>query len=284
MAMSKMHIVRGVFLSLFILNIASAQSVTKPAANAVSIDHAALSKLHWQLTCQASSFRDMTFFEMVDRLHEMGVHHIELSPGQVLSSDFPNVKISPQMTAEQIEALQAKLKTVKMDIVSYGVVSLSNDSDELQRLFDFARKLKLKNIVAVPVNVSLESLDKIAQESNVHVAILIQADTGSTCDTYLQLIAGRSPFVGLCLDVQALHRAGLSPSECVGKLKGRIVEVNLTDINDELPDHVDLRGTLNQLRQQNFKGIFAIQSKDPSGWIDSANKFSAATSRTAESP
>ena len=91
------------------------------AAPQTHVDHPGLVKLHWQQAAKASTFREMTTFEMIDLLHEMDFHHIELVPGQSLSPERKDVKISPEMSPADVEALLAKLKAVKMDIVSFGV-------------------------------------------------------------------------------------------------------------------------------------------------------------------
>src|SRR3954469_1375847 len=88
------------------------------AAPQTHVDHPGLVKLHWQQAAKASTFKEMTTFEMIDLLHEMDFHHIELVPGQSLSPDKRDVKTGPDMSAADVDALMAKLKSVRMDIVS----------------------------------------------------------------------------------------------------------------------------------------------------------------------
>src|SRR5437764_11015077 len=99
------------------------------AAPQTHVDHPGLVKLHWQQAAKASTFREMTTFEMIDLLHEMDFHHIELVPGQALSPEKKEVKISPEMGSDDVDALLAKLKSVKMDIVSFGVADFGNTPD-----------------------------------------------------------------------------------------------------------------------------------------------------------
>jgi sugar phosphate isomerase/epimerase len=280
-AKSSSMVIASVVLWLMFLQSVGAQSAaTKPSIN---IDHAALGKLHWQLACQASTFGGITFFDMVDQLHELGVHHITLSPGQELSADFPGVKISQKMTDEQIAALQGKLKSVGMDVVSYGVVTVGDNVDQNRAIFGFARKLKAKNIIVILTSVSLESLDKLAGESSVHVAILTQFDVGWSCQTFMQLVQGRSNSIGFCLDVAALRRTGMPIEDCVQTMHERIMEINLTDITDQ--DKESVQSVLNQLKLQKFRGIFEIQSsiskmaERERHFVSAANTFSAGVSK-----
>ena len=157
-------------------------------ASPIRIDHDGLKKLSWQLSCQASTFRDLTVFEMIDLLHSNGFHHIELSPGQVLSPDHKDVKAGHGMAPEYIDALNAKLKQVRMDIVSYSVAELGNNEAEARKVFEFGKALKLKNIVCTPSKDSLEMLDKLATEYKINVAILnqLQSWRASTLPTAMR--------------------------------------------------------------------------------------------------
>src|SRR4051794_27490492 len=97
------------------------------AAPEVHVDHPGLVKLHWQQAARSSTFHGMTTFEMIDLLKSMDFHHIELVPGQALSPDKKDVKISQDMSAEDVDALMAKLKSVKLDIVSFGPVDFGKN-------------------------------------------------------------------------------------------------------------------------------------------------------------
>src|SRR3954453_19402320 len=141
------------------------------AAPATHVDHPGLKKLGWQQAARASTFREMTTFEMIDLLHEMDFHHIELAPGQALSPEKKEVKISPEMPAEDLDALMAKLKAVKMDIVSFGVADFGNTPDSAKKVFEFGKKLKLKTIVTDTSPETLEILDKLATEYQINVAL-----------------------------------------------------------------------------------------------------------------
>src|SRR4051794_11280030 len=89
-----------------------------------TVDHKGLVKLGWQQACQASTFKQMPLFEMMELLHEMDFHHIELAPGQPLAADRSDVKVSHEMSAADVDSILAKLKAVHLDIVSYGPIEV----------------------------------------------------------------------------------------------------------------------------------------------------------------
>jgi sugar phosphate isomerase/epimerase len=267
-------------------------AASRPATH---VDHKGLLKLGWQLAAQAQTFHDRSAVEMMLLLHRHNFHHIELSPGQVLSPDHPDVRIGPDMGAGDIDTLLKSLKNFHLDVVSIGVVELTNDSVQARKVFEFAAKLKAKNIVASPSLDALEMLDGLANEFGIKVAIVNSAKPGPywDCDAMLAALNGRSQRVGVCADVANWRRSGLEPVQCLAKLAQHVIEAHLSDVNDrgeEAPlgaDAIGLDNVMSWFGQQNFKGIFAIQYGSGSGdaleddFVASVNAFSDQVTRLA---
>ena len=232
----------------------------------IHIDHTGLKKLSWQLLCQASTFHELTVTEMLDVLHTNGFHHIELSPGQSLSPDHEGVKISPDMTASELGILNARLEDVHLDIVSYGVAEFGHNEADARKVFEFAKGLKVKNIISTPSPDSLEMLDKLANEYQINIAILNQPGSPPYADgdALLQAVHERSTRIGICADVIAWRSAGQDPVDCVRKLKGRIFEVHLKDSSSP-QETTAVADVLKELAQQKFKGAFCVQTATGSG-------------------
>jgi L-ribulose-5-phosphate 3-epimerase len=233
---------------------------------AIHIDHAGLKKLSWQLLCRSSTFRDLTVMEMIDVLHTNGFHHLELAPGQSLSPNRADVKIEPDMAPADLEMLNAKLKEDHLDIVSYGITEFGHSEADARKVFEFARGLKVKNIVGTPSSDSLEMLDKLAIEYAINVAILNQPGLPpyADSDALLQAIQERSTRIGVCADIVEWRRAGQDPVDCARKLKGRIFEVRLKDSSGP-QETAAVSEVLKELAQQKFKGAFCVQTAPASG-------------------
>ena len=232
----------------------------------IHIDHAGLKKLSWQLLSQASTFRELTVTEMLEILHTNGFHHIELSAGQLLSPDRKGAKIGPEMTPADIETLNAKLKEVHLDIVSYGTAEFGHSEADARKVFEFAKGLKVKNIISTPSPDSLEMLDKLANEYQINVGMLNQPGLPPypDGDALFQAIHVRSTRIGICADIIAWRSAGQDPVDCVRKLKGRIFEVHLKDSSSPL-ETTAVADVLKELAQQRFKGAFSVQTAPGSG-------------------
>jgi len=227
----------------------------EPATSPIHINHAGLKKLSWQLLCQTSTFHDLTTREIIDVLHTNGFHHIELSPSELPSPD-----------REHIDAINAKLQEVHMDIVGYGVADFGHNGTDARNVFELGKNLKVKNIVATPAKDSLEMLDKLAAEYNINVAILNQPGSSqfADCDTLLQAIKERSNHIGVCADIAEWHRTGQDPVTCLRKLSGRIFEIHLQD-NRNPAEAAVVADALKELAQQKFKGAFCVQTNPGNG-------------------
>ena len=243
----------------------SSGSLVVAAPPKVHVDHPGLVKLHWQQAARAESFREMTTFEMIDLLHEMDFHHIELSPGQSLSPDKKTSKIAPEMSGEDLDALLAKLKAVKMDIVSYGGADLSGGEADARRTFEFAKRLKVKTIITDAPAGSLELLDKLATDNSINIALTSATPAKRYADAgaFSKALEGRSARVGVCADLVAWKQAGQDPVKMVQTLAGHVLLVHLSDIADGKPvplgtGTVDAAGVLAELKGQQFKGICCV--------------------------
>jgi hypothetical protein len=219
------------------------------AAPQTHVDHAGLKKLSWQLAGRASTFGEMTTFEMIGLLHEMGFHHIELVPGQSLSPDKKDVKIDPAMSDGDLDALIAKLKAVKLDIVSYGVAKFGSSEADARKVFEFAKKLKVKTIVTSAKSESLDLLDKLATEYQINIAL-----SGTSCDNALKLIDGRSTRMTIAGEFIAWADGNDGLLASVKKAAGHVVLVHISS-GDESE-----AAALAALRDQNFKGICCVQA------------------------
>jgi len=220
---------------------AADSATTRPA---VHIDHAGLSKLGWQLACIGSTFGDRSTFAMIDLLHSMNFHHIELSNGQFDPWDIA-----------ASDALVAKLKSVHMDVVSIGIIDPGTNESQARTFFDLGKRLKIKTLVADPSDASLQMLDDLANEYRINVAIVNFAKPGNHWDpaALRSLLGGRSARLGVCADITAWRASGISSVNAVNILAGRILETRLTDF--EGPEAAEALG---ELKQAKFRGICAV--------------------------
>jgi hypothetical protein len=252
--------IKGIFLAVVFAVVSPSLADEPPASRpAVYVDHAGLLKLSWQLAAVGSTFEDRSPFEMIDLLHSLTVHHIELSAPQIPAVDA-------------VDALADKLKSVHMDIVSMGPVDLTASEIDDRKIFAVGKRLKIKTIVADVTDDSLDLLDTLANEYGINVAI---TNSVKPADALLGEVSGHSMRIGICADITAWRDAGLPPLRRAQLLRGHILEVRITDA----PDH-DAADVLAELKDNGFKGICAMGCKTIKGvdptpdFIRNVNAFS----------
>jgi sugar phosphate isomerase/epimerase len=288
---------RSVLYSAAIVLAALATSVADCAAQpAPRLNYAAMNKLGWKLSCQAWTFRELTLFETIDTLKSLGIRYIEMFPGQRVSKDEP-VAFNENAPAGVIDQVIEKCRAAGVTPVCYGVTGIPADEAGARKLFDFAKKLGLLNLVAEPAENQFDMIDKLCNEYKINVAIHDHPKPSHYWDpdTVLKVCEGRSLRIGSCADTGHWRRSGLDPVECLRKLKGRIISLHFKDLdakNDDVPwgtGVCNAAGQLEELKKQGFKGVFSIEYERTSGQelIDNVRKcvvwFSAECSRLAKS-
>jgi hypothetical protein len=221
--------------------LADESAATKPS---IYVNHKGLVKLTWQLAADGATFGKMKPIEMVEPLHSLTVHHMQLSAAQ-----------DQTMSTADADALLAKIKSVKMDFVCMGPIDPGQSEADARATFEFAKKFNMKTIVAYPSDQSLGMLDRLANEYRINVAIRNRPKPYGYWDPkdLLVAITGRSNRIGACADVEAWKASGLVPADCVKELNGHVMVVQLGNF-----DTTDSADVLKELKDQKFKGICAV--------------------------
>ena len=112
-----------------------------------------------------------TVEKSIDYAKQIGVHYIEIYPGQDLFEGGKG-KFDPGMTAEQIEKILAIAKAADVKIIDTGVIGISSNEAEARKLFDWAKKLGITIIVSEPEEKALPMINKVAGEYHIKVRVV----------------------------------------------------------------------------------------------------------------
>jgi sugar phosphate isomerase/epimerase len=209
--------------------------VTKPKINDAAID-----KAGFRLGVQAYTFREMSLYETLDTMKYLGIHYVELYGGQKLSKENPKVIVGHDMPAQYIDELLAKLKEANVTAVSYGVTQVGDTEASARKVFDWAKKMGLENVVSEPkVDLQLFAmLDRLCNEYQINLAMHDhpKPSTYWNPETVLKVSEGRSKRIGSCSDTGHWYRSGLVPVDCIKQLNGRVIELHLKDLNEKKQD------------------------------------------------
>jgi sugar phosphate isomerase/epimerase len=235
-------------------------------------------KLGWQLGCQAYSFNRFTFDEAVDKTASLGLHCIEMYPGQRLSKEKANVNTDETMSAEVRKEVKKKLADSRVKLLCYGVCGLSSDEAGSRKTFEFAKDMGIETIVSEPTPDAFDTIEKLCQEYSINVALHNHPRPSRywNPDTVLKACKGRSKHIGACADTGHWMRSDLNPIECIKKLEGRIISFHFKDLNTygegahDVPwgtGEGNVKGMLMEIRRQGFKGVFSIEYEY--NWLNS---------------
>ena len=229
---------------------------------------------------QAYTFNRFTAFEAIEKAEQAGAKCIEFYPGQKLSKEKPDAKLSHSMGDEDFAALQAKLAKHNVKAVNYGVVG-GGSAEEWRKIFEFAKKLGLYGITTEDVG-HLDNIEKLVKEFDICVGYHEHAKQPLNPKYQVwdpnfiaQHVKDRDPRIGACADTGHWQSSGLVPLDCLKILKGRIISAHLkerTEIGKHLPDQIygtgvsNTAGCLAELKAQGFKGNISVEYENK--WDD----------------
>ena len=121
----------------------------------------------------------------------------------------------------------------------------------------------------------MDNIEKLVKEYNIRVAIHNHPKQSNNPgykfwnpDYVLSLVNNRDARIGSCADTGHWVRSGIKPTDALKKLRGRILNVHMKDLNVFGPDGhdipfgtgvSDIRGILQELQRQKFDGNISIE-------------------------
>ena len=221
---------------------------------------------------QSYSFHLFTLTEALDKTQELGVKYIEVFPGHKLGGKWGDQVFGPQLDALTRKELKSLAASKGIKIVSMGVV-VTNSPDEWEPLFSFAKDMGMEYISCEPAIADWDLVEKLVNQYGIKISVHNhpQPSTYWKPENLLKEISNRSKMIGSSADVGHWRRDGLNQIDCLKKLEGRIISLHFKDIAPkeegvkEQHDVIwgkgilDVKGMLQELKRQNFKGVFCIE-------------------------
>lgn len=184
--------------------------------------------------------------------------------------------LPPDSTAEQIAAFHAKLKA--KNIIGYAVGPIYMTSEkEIDKAFDYAKRVGVKLIVGIPEYDLLPYVEKKVKEYDFKYAIHnhgIEDKRFPTVDSIYARIKDLDTRIGICHDIGYSTQMGIDPATVTLKYGHRIYEMHIKDMTKASPTGSDCvigRGVVNfqslirALRKTKYSGKCSIEmaSADP---------------------
>ncbi|CAN5424858.1 hypothetical protein BH23BAC1_BH23BAC1_35370 [soil metagenome] len=234
---------------------------------------------NWHLGTQAYSFKEFSFFEAVDKTAALGLRWIEAYPGQRIMAGNPDLTMGPGLASADRKKIKDKLSQMGVTLINYGVAGIPNNEVEARQLFEFAKDMGIQTIASEPSEETFDLIDKLCNEYQIKVAIHNHPTPSKyyNPDKVLETLKGRSKMIGAAADIGHWVRSGIEPVAALKKLEGKIISLHFKDLNafgDKKAHDVvwgtgksNIRGVLQELNRQNFKGVFSIEYEH--NWMNS---------------
>ncbi|MFP4173712.1 MAG: sugar phosphate isomerase/epimerase family protein [Candidatus Hydrogenedentota bacterium] len=220
----------------------------------------------WTEAGKAYSLRNFTLFESLEQTRALGMTEFEANPGQRLSPNH-DVGMGPELSDSERAEVREKAASLGVDIVAFGVVTLTADEAQARPIFEFAEDMGIGILVAHPDLDSFDLLEELVQEFGIKVAIHNhgpESDYDKVTDT-LEAVEGRHPYIGACVDTGHVIRSQEEPHEAVEALGERVHSLHLKDWEYAEGETIvgegdtDLSALANALRAADFKGPIALE-------------------------
>jgi type 1 glutamine amidotransferase/sugar phosphate isomerase/epimerase len=180
--------------------------------------------LGWEVGISSTVFGPLTFSDAAGLADALGLATIEGDSRQKVSSQIDK-NLDFQLQPDGIAAVKARLAELRLKMVAYRVESI--DDSSAAKLFAFAKELGVQTIITGAVPGSLSTVDKLASDNGVGVAIAIDGDP----KTVMSAIGNAGPHVGVGIDFGNLIEQGIKPVDALALIKDRLMAVRLRDRN-----------------------------------------------------
>lgn len=181
-------------------------------------------------------------------------------------------------TDEQIKAFHARC--AKFGVTGYAVGPIYMKSEaEIDRAFEYAKRVGVKLIVGVPNYELLPYVDKKVKEYDFHYAIHLH---GPDIKTYpdatdvWEHVKNLDARIGMCLDVGHDLRNGCDPVADLERYHTRVFDMHIKDVTDSTKaghaielgrGKIDFVALIKMMRQVNYTGMCSLEyekdMKDP---------------------
>lgn len=237
---------------------------------AEQFDTSGADKLGFKLCLQAWTNNKKTLYETLELAQQIGVHYVEMYPGQPLGGDLKG-KTGPGMSDEEIAKTLEKAKSCDVTLITCGVMGIPSDEAGARATFDWAKKMGLKYINSEPDPKAFEMIDKIAGEYGIMVGIHDHPKPSRYWNPeYAYSLTKPCKNIGLCADTGHWKRSGMNPVDVVNTYGDDIVDSHFKDLvpgggSANLHDVIwgtgesNAAGVLAALKAKGFKGPLSIE-------------------------
>lgn len=148
-------------------------------------------------------------------------------------------------TPEERRSVIAQFKAAGITPLSCGVVNLNNDEAAIRQAFQYARDCGFPTMVCSPDPASLPILDRMVKEFDFRLAIHNHGPGDKRWPSPFDVMKGVESLdrrIGVCVDVGHTARAKVDPADAIRRIRDRVYDLHLKDIDSTEPDGRPVEG------------------------------------------
>ncbi len=173
-------------------------------------------------------------------------------------------------TEDQIAAFHAKLKAKGVTGYAVGPIYMRSEA-EIDKAFEYAKKVGVKLIVGVPNYELLPYVDKKVKEYDFHYAIHLHGPDIKTypdAEDVWNHVKDLDPRIGMCLDIGHDTRNGKDPVADLKKYKSRVFDIHIKDVTGRTKlgysievgrGIIDFPSFVRMLRKVGYSGVCSLE-------------------------
>ncbi len=168
------------------------------------------------------SLRALPLDEVLSVARQAGIQYIALK-----DMHLP-LKSTPQQCAE----VAAKVKQAGLHLAGGGVIYMKDNEAEIRHVFEYAQAAGMPTIICSPDPEALDTVEKMAREFKIRVAIHNHGPTDTKYPSpldVLKLIKERDPLMGICMDVGHTVRIKEDPIPVIHECSSRLYDFHIKD-------------------------------------------------------
>jgi inosose dehydratase len=173
-------------------------------------------------------------------------------------------------TQEQANEVVGKYKAGGINIYAVGVIYMK-DKSEVDRAFEYAKKVGVTLIIGVPEYDLLPYTEEKVKSTGMRIAIHNHGPSDKRYpgpkDVY-DRIKNMDPKMGLCMDIGHATRAGVNIAQAVLDYKSRLFDLHIKDVTKAVEEGkaieigrgiIDFPSVVKALRKINYQGQCSIE-------------------------
>ena len=206
------------------------------------------------------TFAKFDIDKTLETMQKMDLHYLTIK-------DF---HLPLNSTVEQIAAFNAKLKAKGITGYAVGPIYMKSEAD-VDRAFEYAKKVGVKLIIGVPNYDLLPYVDKKVKVYDIRLAIHLHGPDIATYPDAADVwnhVKDLDPRIGMCLDIGHDTRAGKDAVADLKQYQSRVLDIHLKDVTGHTKlgyslevgrGVIDFPAFVKMLRKVGYTGVVGLE-------------------------